>query len=816
MHLNYLGRFVDPHSSASSAKGSNSASGSDKGGIDKGSPSEQDVPVGSIIPVKAQNLLKLTDIDSGLVGAPIVVGGPEKIHTLLDADEGAGTSAVKPGPEDIPWPDHSGKDVIPDEGVGLSAEKMPNVLQEAALENQNFANQQLQTIPSLQKTTSTLSNDRRFADSDENDSFITYDQSDLLQLMQTKAKTVMDCLSCSEEDAICHLIEARWDPEEALLLRCFGESLKPGGTENARDFIAEESPSLGHFESLVEEAKSSGPPYECQICCDDLDSYDQMIQLKPCGHLFCKSCWNRCIRVAKQENRLVGLKCPFCPTLVRREYFKYFKDIDPDEHDVKEYEKNMKKGDPPFQPFPAFDYTELLLKNMVEKGKILSSSSVLAVGNNTSSSIGMTSGGASLLTWCPGVDCPIAFAYEPTSLKVECFRCSLEFCPRCKSVPSHVPFQNCASAKKWWDKHKKDSGDAYAAAWISKNTKACPKCNNPIEKNGGCMHMTCYQCKYEFCWVCGENWRTHRVCNKLGQGDKIEEKANANKEAADLEKFVFFTTRFDAHDHAEKIAKEELPKLQTLAKALIEPRFGLSLAETDFLYKVGKTIARGRSVLKWTFVQAYYETYYEKDPLFLFHQAQLEQLLEQLSAALETVARRFAIWRAVSGWSFDENVTLSTKNRANPSSSGKRSSIGGSSSGGRNSSTVGEITFAGENGSDSRDASIANQNDTSSFSQNYDGDNDDYDDLLDDEIDFTQPMGNLTSLTKTLSNPKAGNIMKSRLETVNEGDDNFNSIDQSGFMTEFVGMMNSMLNSGESVPQDDKKSILDKYKRKNK
>lgn len=40
--------------------------------------------------------------------------------------------------------------------------------------------------------------------------------------------------------------------------------------------------------------------------------------------------------------------------------------------------------------------------------------------------------------------------------------------------------------------------------WIKKNTKRCPSCNIPIEKNKGCNHMTCNQCNYEFCWYCLE------------------------------------------------------------------------------------------------------------------------------------------------------------------------------------------------------------------------------------------------------------------------------------------------------------------------
>lgn len=38
--------------------------------------------------------------------------------------------------------------------------------------------------------------------------------------------------------------------------------------------------------------------------------------------------------------------------------------------------------------------------------------------------------------------------------------------------------------------------------WLEKHTKHCPNCREPIEKNGGCNHMTCRSCRHEFCWLC--------------------------------------------------------------------------------------------------------------------------------------------------------------------------------------------------------------------------------------------------------------------------------------------------------------------------
>ena len=58
---------------------------------------------------------------------------------------------------------------------------------------------------------------------------------------------------------------------------------------------------------------------------------------------------------------------------------------------------------------------------------------------------------------------------------------------------------------------KKFSSENENFKWIQLNTKLCPKCRNPIEKNQGCNHMSCTHngCGHEFCWLCLADWKNH-------------------------------------------------------------------------------------------------------------------------------------------------------------------------------------------------------------------------------------------------------------------------------------------------------------------
>ncbi|CAG9319161.1 unnamed protein product [Blepharisma stoltei] len=51
--------------------------------------------------------------------------------------------------------------------------------------------------------------------------------------------------------------------------------------------------------------------------------------------------------------------------------------------------------------------------------------------------------------------------------------------------------------------------DFWSNTWKEIWVKYCPKCDYPIEKSGGCYHMTCINCRHEFCWDCLQDYKNH-------------------------------------------------------------------------------------------------------------------------------------------------------------------------------------------------------------------------------------------------------------------------------------------------------------------
>jgi len=102
---------------------------------------------------------------------------------------------------------------------------------------------------------------------------------------------------------------------------------------------------------------------------------------------------------------------------------------------------------------------------------------------------------------------------------------SLRACPACEAlckpeldengnVIAAMVCESCQATFCYYHSwaHKGEDCTAYAARMKEEvedirqalDTKNCPRCEFQTEKTGGCNHMTCAQCKADWCWICGE------------------------------------------------------------------------------------------------------------------------------------------------------------------------------------------------------------------------------------------------------------------------------------------------------------------------
>eukprot|EP01130_Rhizamoeba_saxonica_P001406 TRINITY_DN11267_c0_g1_i1.p1 TRINITY_DN11267_c0_g1~~TRINITY_DN11267_c0_g1_i1.p1 ORF type:complete len:514 (+),score=94.39 TRINITY_DN11267_c0_g1_i1:42-1544(+) len=85
-----------------------------------------------------------------------------------------------------------------------------------------------------------------------------------------------------------------------------------------------------------------------------------------------------------------------------------------------------------------------------------------------------------------------------------CTECDFSWCFSCNRE-NHIGF----SCDEYTTLHGHLDDEFYLNWWWKKkNSKICPKCRCSIEKSGGCSHMTCQQCSYDFCWLCGRKYKS--------------------------------------------------------------------------------------------------------------------------------------------------------------------------------------------------------------------------------------------------------------------------------------------------------------------
>ena len=185
---------------------------------------------------------------------------------------------------------------------------------------------------------------------------------------------------------------------------------------------------------------------------------------------------------------------------------------------------------------------------------------------------------------------------------------------------------DCDGLTTWTDRISQGEDDSNN--WMKVNTKPCPKCKRPIEKNQGCMHMTCSQCKYEFCWLCMGGYKKHAAETGRGLCNSFEDVKAAGRETKDmtdrnmiereLKRLEHYSMRFIEHQKSVVHAEREVEKIKLqIAHALeLNPRY--QPLDFQFLIDIAKLVVAARRSLSYTYAIRFYLRGEQKQAFFDF------------------------------------------------------------------------------------------------------------------------------------------------------------------------------------------------------
>lgn len=107
-----------------------------------------------------------------------------------------------------------------------------------------------------------------------------------------------------------------------------------------------------------------------------------------------------------------------------------------------------------------------------------------------------------LMRRCGNGDCEGVFKVRRIQPRlVTCSQCKAESCFKCGD-DYHAPV-DCQMLRKWkslGENHVKNLPEPPNEN--REQTKYCPKCGVAIERDGGCISLTCSSCHFNFCWLC--------------------------------------------------------------------------------------------------------------------------------------------------------------------------------------------------------------------------------------------------------------------------------------------------------------------------
>nr|XP_043607986.1 probable E3 ubiquitin-protein ligase ARI1 [Erigeron canadensis] len=399
----------------------------------------------------------------------------------------------------------------------------------------------------------------------------------------------MDLLSLREHYARTLLIHYRWDV--AKVFEVYGNE--------GKDCLYKDACVMVHDDGDISSMPSTSAIL-CEICMEEVPFYKTTTM--DCGHCFCNDCWREHFVVKINEGQGRRISC-----------MAYKCDVICDEDKIR---NSIRELDPAL----AKKFDQYLLESYIEDNK--------------------------RVKWCPSVPhCGNAIRIENDDelCEVECV-CGVQFCFSCSSE-AHSPC-SCEMWELWTMKNKDESE---TVNWLIANTRNCPKCLKPAEKNGGCNLVRCI-CKQAYCWKCGGATGTRHTWDSI-EGHtcgRFMEDYLANKEhrRAKHWRYMHYYNHYKAHTDslaAELSLKGKLQeKISKLTTAQPE------IKDYTWVTNGANRLFRSRRLLSYSYPFAYYmfnDTFLSKEMteenrtikrnLFEDKQQQLEGNIEKLSHFLE-------------------------------------------------------------------------------------------------------------------------------------------------------------------------------------
>ena len=240
-------------------------------------------------------------------------------------------------------------------------------------------------------------------------------------------------------------------------------------------------------------SKTVKTEFTCPICLDTITHNKNTFTIKPCDHKVCINCMKENINVAMKDMiNLVPTKCPYGESCKGT--------IDPELNNLGDI---MNKK----------DYSRLVSTHIM-KTYIDSK----FIKNCPNPKCGAVYDGSSLIDFDKTLD-EVNFM-----LRILCPECEKPFCSKC-NVEWHEGM-SCKEYKEYLkNKNNINENIDKNNQYIQNYCKKCPTCKAPVEKTqsteqeqyekdtklaGGtqdCNHMTCANCKVDFCWTCLKTYR---------------------------------------------------------------------------------------------------------------------------------------------------------------------------------------------------------------------------------------------------------------------------------------------------------------------